>query len=335
MKRKIEAIRENEEGEELSLNNRQAEIPFSQLVTAMLDGNTPLPTRYLYRLSDIQDDDLHLLQKNWHKVPQWRRQAMMDDLQVLVDKDTILSFEGIGRMALRDQDPRVRCGAIEVLTANECETHDLAGIFLEMMENDPDRSVRAIAASALGHFVYLAEMESLPEDIKRNLEDRLLQVAQNHEDATLRCCALESLGYSNREEIPPLIEANYNSIDPVLQSSALVAMGRSGNERWRPQVMSMLTHSNPSIRAEAARAAGELGISESRTQLFDLVDDANMDVSSASLWALSQIGGKGVRKVLQERLHEADDDNEIKYIEDLIDDLASLAAQEIFEKGRG
>ncbi len=320
MVRKVENIKDSGE-EDLIETPRPADIPFGQLLEAMLDGSTPFPARYLYRLSDLEDEELEQLQKIWREIPLWRRQALMEDLQVLVEKDLMLSFETVARLAMQDEDAKVRFGAIETLMANECEAPDLVDIFLNSMENDPDKKVRAISTSALGRFVYLAEMEELSEDVKRLLENRLLQAAQSNEDAEIRCCALEALGFSTREELPVLIETAYNAVDTTMQTSALIAMGRSGNERWRPQVMSMLNHANPSIRTEAARAAGELCMSEARPNLFDLVEDANPDVSMASLEALSKIGGKGVRKILQERLQEADDDDEIKFIEDLIDDL--------------
>ncbi|GEM_PF-78056 len=321
MARRIENNKELEDEGELQTSVRAVEIPFGQLIEAMLDENTPLPPRYLYRLSDIAEEDLALLRKNWQHIPVWRRRALMEDLQMLVEKDTILSFEAVGRLALTDADAKVRFGALETLTANECESTDLVDVYLGMMENDPDLKVRAVAASALGRFVYQGELDTLQADLKQKLEDRLLTIIKESSDAETRCCALESLGYSSREEIPSLIEGAYNSTEPATQTSALVAMGRSGNERWKPQVTSMLNHSNPGIRAEAARAAGELGISEARSNLFDLVEDANQDVSLAALWALSLIGGKGVRKILQERMHDADDEEEIEFLEGAIDNL--------------
>jgi len=320
MVRKVENIREGGE-EDLIETPRPADIPYTQMLEALLDGSTPFPARYLYRLSDLDDEELNQLHKIWREIPLWRRQALMEDLQVLVEKDLMLSFEAVARLALLDSDAKVRFGAIETLMANECEAPDLVDVFLKSMDSDPDRKVRAISTSALGRFVYLAEMEELSPEVKQLLENRLLQAVQGNEDIEIRCCALEALGFSTREEIPTLIENAYNAVDTAMQTSALIAMGRSGSERWRPQVMSMLNHANPSIRTEAARAAGELGMSESRPHLFDLVDDANPDVSMASLEALSKIGGKGVRKILQERLQEADDDDEVKFIEDLIDDL--------------
>jgi len=316
---KIEEPLEELDGDNIQQSSQQ--VPFEHIIETMLDENIPLPTLYLYRLSDISDKDLEFLQQHWHKIPLWRRRALMEDLQMFARRDLLLSYEGIGRLALKDPDPKVRIGAIETLMANECECLDLIDIYLERMEKDEDLSVRIAAASALGQFVYLAEMEALKPEIKADLENRLLNVAQNGNDTELRLRALESLGYSSRDEVPSLIESAFNTPDPNFQTSSLIAMGRSGNERWNAQVVSMLNHSNPSIRSEAARAAGELGIVEARSLLFDLAEDANQNVCMSALWALSQIGGKGVRKLLQERLQEADDEEEISLLESALDNL--------------
>jgi hypothetical protein len=307
--------------DEIDIDMHSKEIPFENVVNSLLDENAPFPARYLYRLSDLEDEDLQVVKQNWRSIPLWRRRALMEDLQMMVEKDMMLSFESVGRLAMSDDDPKVRYGAIETLIANECESTDLIGTYLKLMENDPDQRVRAIATSALGQFVYLDEMDTRQPEMKRELEDRLLAVAQNSNNPDVKRCALEAIGYSTREEVTPLIEAAYNINDSQQQASALIAMGRSGNDRWKPQVMAMLTHPNPNVRTEAARAAGELSISEARSNLFDLVDDANQDVYMAALWSLSQIGGKGVRKVIQERIAVAEENDEIEFLESALDNL--------------
>ncbi|MEI7987913.1 MAG: HEAT repeat domain-containing protein [Chloroflexota bacterium] len=307
--------------DEIDIDLQPKEMPFEQVIESLLDENTPFPARYLYRLSDLSDDDLQRLRQHWHNIALWRRRALMEDLQMMVEKDTILSFESLARLALTDEDAKVRFGAIETLIANECESSDLVDIYLSLMEKDPDQNVRRIAIGALGHFVYLAEMDTFQAEIKSDLENRLLAIAQTNSNMDIRRFAIEALGYSTRDEIPALIETAYNSLDPQQQTSALIAMGRSGIERWQPQVVGMLTHSNPSLRAESARATGELGISEARASLVDLIDDANQEVCLAAIWSLSQIGGKGVRKILQSRLSEAEDSEEIEFLESALDNL--------------
>ena len=297
------------------------EIEFHQIIEALLDENNPFAPRYIYRLSDLEGEDLHQLEATWLKVPAWRRQALMEDMQMLCEKDFLLSFEAAGRLALIDPDPKVRFSAVRMLIENECETSDLVDVYMDLMVNDIDANVRVISTQALGRFVYLAEMGTLLAQEKRELEERLLSVALGEDSPEVKRSALEALGFSNRDEVLSLIENALNSSDHAWQISALIAIGRSANDFWKPQVMSMLKHTSPLIRTEAARAAGEIVIEETRASLFDLVDDTNEETSTAALWALSQIGGKEVRKILQDRLNAAEDDSEVSFLESALENL--------------
>ena len=297
------------------------EIEFHQIIEALLDENNPFAPRYIYRLSDLEGEDLHQLEATWLKVPAWRRQALMEDMQMLCEKDFLLSFEAAGRLALIDPDPKVRFSAVRMLIENECETSDLVDVYMDLMDNDIDANVRVISTQALGRFVYLAEMGTLLAQEKRELEERLLSVALGEDSPEVKRSALEALGFSSRDEVLSLIENALNSSDQAWQVSALIAMGRSANDFWRPQVMSMLKHTSLLIRTEAARAAGELVIEEARASLFDLIDDTNEETSTAALWALSQIGGKEVRKILQDRLNAAEDDSEVSFLESALENL--------------
>ena len=93
-------------------NNSPEEISIQQLLEALLDEATPLHPRYLNRFSDLEGEDALLLGENWEKIALWRRQALMEDLPVLADNDYLLSFEAVGRIAVRDPDPQVRFGGI-------------------------------------------------------------------------------------------------------------------------------------------------------------------------------------------------------------------------------
>ncbi len=54
-----------------------AAIPFQKLIDALLDAETPLNPHYLYRLSDLEESELELLQAGLAKIPAWRRQALV------------------------------------------------------------------------------------------------------------------------------------------------------------------------------------------------------------------------------------------------------------------
>ena len=297
-----------------------ADIPFDQLLQALLDVDTPLAPRFLYRLSDLDEDELAQLRKTWPDVPAWRRQALMEDAAELGERDTLLSFEGLCRLAVCDPEAGVRLPAARALW--EYEHPSLIDIFLDLMETDADPAVRAAAASGLGRFVYAGELEEIPDYTLHEIEDRLIRAHRNAESVNVRRRALESLGFSGRDEVSQLIEAAFNSGDKDWMAAALFAMGRSANERWQPQVFSMLGSQFPALRAEAARAAGELEIRSARTRLLEMLDDPDPGTRSAAIWSLSQIGGEGVRDTLERIYEESEDEEEVDLVEEALDNLA-------------
>jgi HEAT repeat protein len=295
------------------------EIPFRQMLDALLNEEIPFNPRYLYRLSDLDSAELAELEGAWSQVSVWRRQALMEDLEILGENDYLLSYEAVGRLALKDADPQVRTTAIRLLW--EYEDQDLARIYLELLEEDSDTKVRAAAAAALGKFVYLGEVEELPEELDREIEEHLLRMAKSQDESLVRRRALESLGYSSREEIPKLIQDAYDSGQRDWIASSLYAMGRSANEGWSEQVLSKMNSPFPAVRTEAARAAGELELSAATSALIELLDDDNIDVRSAAIWSLSQIGGPGVRTILEEMQEQTDDEEEAEFITTALDNL--------------
>jgi len=274
----------------------------------------------LYRLSDLDTGELALLKNAWPQLPLWRRQALMEDLEELGLADDLLSFETIGRHAISDADPKVRLAAVRLLW--EFEAIDLIPNFLRLLESDPEVDVRAAAATALGQYIYLAEIDEIPKARQCTLDDRLLQVIAGDDAAQVRRHALESISFSSRVEIPPLIETAFSSGEIDWIASALIAMGRSMDRRWEEDVLSMLDNKVPSLRAEAARAAGELEISEAVASLVDLAEDTDEDVRMAAIWSLSQIGGEKARRTLNNLLLKSEEEDEVDYLETALDNLA-------------
>ncbi|RPI29960.1 MAG: hypothetical protein EHM70_15070, partial [Chloroflexota bacterium] len=293
--------------------SKPLKIPFQQLLDALLDESTPLNPRYLYRLSDLNDEESAGLQEIWPRIAPSRRKALLEDLDEIGANDYLLSFEAVARMALQDPEPVVRRSAIRILL--EYEVLDLIPQFIGTLNTDTDASVRAAAATALGQYVYLGEIEEISEEDLTDIVDNLLRVVQGQDADIVRQRALESLGFSGREEVPPLIVSAYNSNDKEWVAASLFAMGRSADQQWVDIVMSMINNPYPAIRLEAVRAAGELEITDAVDPLLELLDDAHEDVRDAAIWSLSQIGGEGVRKTLEKLQEETDDDEEVEFIE--------------------
>jgi HEAT repeat protein len=296
------------------------EIPIEDLIAALLDEESPLQPKYLYRLSDLEDEEVTRLVEVWPNLPLRRRQALMEDLEDLGLADDLLSFESIGRHAIKDDDTLVRASAVRLLW--EFDSDDLRVIFMNLLENDPAADVRAAAASGLGQFVYSGELEELEEDELHKLEHHLLQAIDRDDSPVVRRKALESLGFSSNSEVAGLIEQAYQSEDRDWMVTALLAMGRSMDSRWEEPILSELKSKIPAIRAEAARAAGELEITASTASLIDLTEDSEDIVRSAAIWSLSQIGGEQARQTLENLYREADEEEEIDFLEIALDNLA-------------
>ena len=296
-------------------------VSIQQVLAALLDNQNVFPPAYLRHFSDLEGADLEALRSVWPQVNPTRRTNLLEDLENLAESDTLVYFDNVATMALDDPEPRVRTVAIRLLW--ETENPRLAPILLKMLKKDSDSGVRAAAATGLGIFIYLGELEEIPEDLHRRVEDNLLLVYASQDEALVRRRALESLGFSARKEVTPLLRAAYENEDPDWVSSALFAMGRSADETWGPEVIRMLRHPRTNVQLEAIRAAGELALSSARRTLLQLLDDELYDseIRAAIYWSLSQIGGDDIREILEEHLEQAEDEEEIAILEDALDNL--------------
>src|SRR5512146_2872444 len=148
------------------------QVPFKQVVDELLNNNKPFSPTYLHRFSDIDPADLASLRHAWPQVTANRRLALLQDLEDLAEADTLVSFDDLARFALDDNDARVRAVAIRLLW--ESEDAHLIPIFIKMMRYDTDETVSATAASGLGLFVYLGEVEDISEEKLKQVEENLL-----------------------------------------------------------------------------------------------------------------------------------------------------------------
>jgi HEAT repeat protein len=301
---------------------KKAPITFKEVVTALLDNNRPFSPRYLHKFSDISPIDLEALKKIWLQINLDRRLALLEDLEDLAEADTVVSFDDLARLAMTDPDGRVRLIAIRLLW--ESDDVKLVPVFTKMMFEDKEEIVRAQAASAIGLFIYIGELEAIPSFSHYQIEDDLLKVLNGTDSPLVRRRALESLGFSSREEIPDLIRKAYNEDDPQWLASALFAMGRSADGQWEESVLNNLDNSDADVQIEAVRAAGQLELGSAREELLKILEDfadLDVDLKAALVWSLSQIGGDGVQEALDQLYDETEDDDEAEYIEAALDNL--------------
>lgn len=295
--------------------------PFTTIIKALLDENTPFPARYLNHFSDIDPDHLKGLKEAWPKISITRKQSLLEDLENLLEKDTLLSFYDLAVSLINDPEAEVRTLAIRLLW--ECDDVKLVPSLLRILNTDPSSLTSSAAATALGLFIYLGELEEIPSQIQKNVEDDLLKAASSNTDPLVRRRAIEALGASSRPEVPDLIESAYSSTDPQWIASALFAMGRSSDQSWGRKVVARFHHVDDLVRLEAIQAAGELALEAARSPLLRLLEDEeeDSDIHRAILWSLSQIGGEGVREKLEELLETIPNPEEEGFLEEVMENL--------------
>jgi HEAT repeat protein len=291
-----------------------------QLLNNLIDQDAPIPIESLHELSDLDSQQMAFLSQRWTLIDLEKRRVLIKDLGQLADDNIELTFEVINKFALNDQDPEVRQTAINNLW--ESEDPSLITAFIQALETDPSESVRAAAATALGSFVLLAETEDIKPSLQLDLEEALLHSVNIEKNETIRRSCLESLGFSSRKEVEPLILEAYQSDQEDMKKSALLAMGRSANKKWREMVVSELHNPLPNLRFVAAEAAGELEIRAAMDDLIELLDDVNQDVKHAAIWSISQIGGPPATDALTSLFDLSDDEEETQLIQDALDNLA-------------
>lgn len=296
-------------------------IKIDEVINALLDKEHPFPSKYWRRFSDLSRSDLTNLIKIWPEVDRDRKVALFEDLENVAESDTLVNFDELAKIGLADPDPAVKVLAIRSLWENE--DHHLVPILTELMMGDPAEDVRAAAAFALGKFVYLGELETIPEAIRISNVQNLLDVLNSEELPMVRRRALESLGFSSHPKVPDMIKKALSSNDSQWITSALYAIGRSADEQWSSFVLEHLKSADSEIEFEAIRAAGELAVDEARDALLDKLEESTDDTEKryAIIWALSLIGGDAVKEKFADLLENSEDEEEIEWVEKGMDNL--------------
>jgi HEAT repeat protein len=310
--------------------NTQSSTSFQTVVDTLLDTKKEFPRRYLQEFSDLGTLELKVLLEVWPRVGLNRKLALFDGLEALAEEDTLVSFDDFARALLDDPEPQVRVRALRLL--NESQDTKLIPPLLNMLKNDADALVRAEAASTLGLFVALGELEEIPGEAYSEVQAGLLESARGTDEAPIKRRALEALGFSSHDEVVKLIESALNKRDTEWQISALTAIGRSADERWEEEVLRGLTDEDDRIRVAAVEAAGNLALKSARTILLRILDDEDdEEVLGATIWSLSQIGGEDVRTYLENLLDISEDEEQTAFLEEALDNLAFTEDLDRFE----
>ncbi len=266
-----------------------------------------LHTIELYNFSTMELDDLEIFKTTWPTIPTKRRQDIVQELVEITEFNIEVDFNPVFLLSLDDEDSQVRASAINGLW--EDESPDLIEPLVYLMQTDPEVTVRAAAATALGKYINLRELEDIDPIPVVLVEEALLKtIRKAQEDVEVRRRAIEAISFTSETDITQIIENAYYDDHKKMRISAIFAMGRHNAKKWHPLALKELDNPNPEIRFEATRTCGELQVSEAVSKLIDLIaEDSDQEVREMAIGALGNIGGPEALQTLEICL---DSDNE-------------------------
>lgn len=296
------------------------------LLAELGEPDTPVRATLIYRLSDPTPEDMASFKAALATIPTDRRRVLFSRLAEASEISFELDFTDVALFALEDEDAEVRRSAIETLWFQQ-DPHIMRR-FIALFENDESEEVRAAAASSLGRFVLAGEFEEIDQACAQETEKVLL--AACHASDTpfeVHRRALESIAFSSRKEVIPLIEQAAKQDNVKMQASALFAMGRNSDPRWASQLIDALNSPEPELLFEATRAVGELILIEAVPRLIELAHQSDREIKEMAIWSLGEIGGEEAQRSLFELVRHEYDEGLIEAIEDAIN-MAMLSTGE-------
>jgi len=282
-------------------------LPVEEAIAAIGDSAKPLLRSRLAELSNLNAQELALFEQAWKTIEPKRRRQIIYRLVELAEDNFELDFDDIFKKRLKDEDTDVQSKAIEGLW--ESEETCLIDPLIELLAPESPEKVQATAATALGKFALLAELEKLRPKHKTRVCRALLDVIEDtSRSLEIKRRALEAAAPLSLPQMEKAIARAYRSNVPRLKTSAIFAMGKNCDPRWLPILIKELTSADAEIRYEAASACGELGEKETAPYLSELTTDFDVDVQLAAIQALGRIGGPEAKDSLERCLT---DDSEV------------------------
>jgi HEAT repeat protein len=309
------------------MTQKSQDTSIDTLVADLANPDLPLRATLVYRLSSISSEDLIQVQAAWNTLPLERRRLLLARLAETSENNFEVDFTDFALFAMTDEDAEVRQSAVGALWYNI--DSQVMQKFISLLAGDANDGVRAAAAEALGRFVLAAQLGDLPEQIGFAAEEALLAALNSVDKSPLvHRHALESLAYSNREELKDLIETAHEDERIELRASAVFAMGRSADEHWSRHILRALDSDDPEIRFEAARATGELLLGSAVAKLIRLTSEtSDREIREAAIWSLGEIGGSESQAALMRLADQEVDEDLLEVIEDALSSAQLASGQ--------
>jgi HEAT repeat protein len=294
-------------------------MSLEQVLDNISDEDAPLSPSVFHMLSALTREQSELFAARWPLIGVRRRRQVIRALVEVAEADFAVDFNSIFRLGLQDADEEVRAHAIDGLW--EDESPPLVDYLLTMLSSDPSIMVRAGAATGLGRFVLLAELEELEEEVGRRIVKALREVIEDpYEALETRRRAVEAISCSSEDGTKEIVAEAYRHPAEKMRISAIFSMGRSADPDWGSIIIGELDSPSPEMRFEAARACGELELKEAVPGLTRLIADLDREVQQVAIYALGQIGGQEARRALQ-LCCESDDEVIAAAADEALDEL--------------
>jgi len=273
--------------------------PIEGTIADLGNSSKPLSSSRLAKLSNLNAEDLGLLEQVWTTIEPKRRRQIVSRLVELAENDFELNFDSIFKNCLGDEDAEVRSKAIEGLWENE--EPSLINPLINLLGQDSSEKVQAAAATALGKFIMLAEHKKLRSShVSKVCQALLAAIGDKSKPVEVKRRALEAISPVSLPQVERAITEAYQSHNPKLRVSAIYAMGKSCNPSWLPILLKELGSADTEMRYEAAGACGELGEEEASPPLIKLVNDPDIELQLAAIRALGKIGGTEAKNCLEQ-----------------------------------
>lgn len=277
--------------------------PIEEIIANLGSSDKPLRSSRLAGLSNLNSEELAVLEQVWATIEPKRRRQIVSQLVKLAEDDFELNFDSIFKNCLKDEDAEVRSKAIEGLWENE--EPSLINPLINLLEQDSSEKVQAAAATALGKFIMLAEHKKLrPSHVAKVCPALLAVISDKRKPIEVKRRALEAVAPINLPQVKRTILEAYHSNDPKIRCGSIYAMGKSCNPAWLPTLLKELGSADTEIRYEAAGACGELGEEEAVPHLTALVNGPDIEVQLVAIQALGKIGGTEAKNCLEQCLDD-------------------------------
>jgi HEAT repeat protein len=279
--------------------------PAGAFIDKLLQAGANPSDSELGALSNLSPQNLASFVKQWRGSDIVQRLRLVSRLVELAENDFTLDFTSVFVACAGDPDERIRVKVIQGLELED--KHTCIKPIIGAVRTDESEDVRAAAASALGKYALMAELDELPDAMADEIFSALIAVLENpREPISVKKRALESVSVFQREPVDNYIEDYYYSEDPSVKAGAIFAMGRNCKTRWISFLIDELQSTIPEFRYEAARASGEIEDEEAVPYLVNLVEDEDREVQEAAIGALGKIGGSEAKHCLQELSEHTD-----------------------------